>query len=51
MAKFKEAEKRIFKGVCMNCNARNPVAATICRKCKKTGKIRRKSKKSSAGTA
>ena len=45
MAKFPEAEVRIFKGVCMHCNARNPLNATMCRKCGKTYKIRRKSKK------
>jgi len=45
MAKFPEAEARIFKGVCMNCNAKNPVKATKCRKCGKPGKIRRKNKK------
>jgi large subunit ribosomal protein L40e len=45
MTRFKEAEARIFKGVCMNCNARNPSAATICRKCGKPYKIRRKNKK------
>jgi len=45
MAKFKEAEVRLFKGVCMNCNAKNPIDATICRKCRKPGRIRRKSRK------
>ncbi|MFH1402745.1 MAG: 50S ribosomal protein L40e [Candidatus Altiarchaeota archaeon] len=49
MARFKEAEKRIFKGVCMHCNAKNPVKATKCRKCGKPGKIRRKSKKKAVG--
>lgn len=49
MARFKEAEKRIFKGVCMNCSARNPPKATICRKCGKTNRVRRKSKKTSGG--
>ena len=45
MAKFKEAEARIFKGVCMICNAKNPLGKTKCRKCGKVGKIRRKNKK------
>jgi ubiquitin-large subunit ribosomal protein L40e len=45
MAKFKEAELRLFKGVCMSCNAKNPVDATRCRKCGKVGRIRRKSRK------
>ncbi|HHQ44926.1 MAG TPA: 50S ribosomal protein L40e [Candidatus Altiarchaeales archaeon] len=48
MAKFKEAEKRMFKSVCMNCNANNPKGATICRKCGKVNRIRRKSKKRAA---
>ncbi|MBU0761558.1 MAG: 50S ribosomal protein L40e [Candidatus Altiarchaeota archaeon] len=51
MAKFKEAEIRLFKGVCMSCNAKNPVSATMCRKCGKVGKIRRKSKKKAVGSA
>jgi large subunit ribosomal protein L40e len=51
MAKFKEAETRLFKGVCMNCNAKNPVKATRCRKCGKVGRIRRKSKKKAISTA
>jgi large subunit ribosomal protein L40e len=50
MARFKEAEARIFKGVCMNCNAKNPVNATKCRKCGKVFKIRRKSKKKAVST-
>ncbi|MBN2014120.1 MAG: 50S ribosomal protein L40e [Candidatus Altiarchaeota archaeon] len=45
MARFKEAEARLFKGVCMYCNAKNPIDATICRKCGKPFKIRRKNKK------
>ncbi|HEX54806.1 MAG: 50S ribosomal protein L40e [Candidatus Altiarchaeales archaeon] len=45
MARFPEAEARIFKGVCMNCNARNPLNATICRRCKKPFRIRRKKRK------
>jgi large subunit ribosomal protein L40e len=45
MVKFKEAEVRLFKGVCMNCNAKNPLTATMCRKCGKVGRIRRKSRK------
>ena len=48
MARFKEAEIRIFKGICMECNAKNPLGATKCRKCGKTGKIRRKNKKMAA---
>ena len=48
MAKFVEAEARIFKGICMNCNAKNPVGATKCRRCGKTYKIRRKHKKKAA---
>jgi len=48
MARFKEAEVRIFKGICMECNAKNPLGATKCRKCGKTGKIRRKNKKMAA---
>lgn len=45
MTRFKEAEARIFKGVCMHCNAKNPIGATKCRRCGKVGKIRRKNKK------
>jgi len=45
MVRFKEAEARIFKGVCMYCNARNPLGATKCRRCGKPFKIRRKNKK------
>jgi len=45
MAKFKEAEARLFKGICMHCNAKNPIDATRCRKCGKVGRIRRKSRK------
>jgi large subunit ribosomal protein L40e len=48
MAKFPEAEARIFKGICMHCNAKNPAEATICRRCGKTYKIRRKHKKKAA---
>ncbi|KXA99889.1 50S ribosomal protein L40 [candidate division MSBL1 archaeon SCGC-AAA261C02] len=34
MAKFKEAERRIFSTkICMRCNARNPPRAEKCRKC------------------
>ncbi|MCX6695305.1 MAG: 50S ribosomal protein L40e [Candidatus Altiarchaeota archaeon] len=51
MTKFKEAEVRLFKGVCMHCNAKNPVNATICRKCKKPYKIRRKKKRKAASAA
>ncbi len=49
MARFKEAEARIFKGVCMDCTAKNPVKATKCRKCGKVYTIRRKSKKKAVG--
>ncbi len=48
MAKFKEAEVRLFRGVCMKCNAKNPLGATKCRKCGKVFKIRRKKKKKAA---
>jgi len=48
MARFKEAEVRIFKGICMECNAKNPLGATKCRKCGKIGKIRRKNRKMAA---
>jgi large subunit ribosomal protein L40e len=48
MARFPEAEKRILNlKICMNCNARNPVRATRCRKCGYTG-LRMKSKESRA---
>jgi large subunit ribosomal protein L40e len=34
MARFPEAENRLFKmKICRKCNARNPVKATMCRKC------------------
>ncbi|MFH1722233.1 MAG: 50S ribosomal protein L40e [Candidatus Altiarchaeota archaeon] len=48
MARFKEAEARLFKGVCRYCNAKNSLGVTICRKCGKTDTIRRKKKKRSA---
>jgi large subunit ribosomal protein L40e len=48
MARFKEAEARIFKGICMHCNAKNPSNATLCRRCGKANKIRRKNKKKTA---
>ena len=51
MAKFREAEVRLFKGVCMHCNAKNPLDATICRKCGKPGRIRRKSRKKAVSAA
>ena len=51
MARFHEADVRIFKGVCMNCNAKNPSGSTICRKCGKPNKIRRKHKKKAAKAA
>ncbi len=38
MARFPEAEARnLVKKICMNCNARNAIRATRCRKCKYTG--------------
>lgn len=49
MAKFKEAEARLFKGICMDCNAKNPTKATKCRKCGKPGSIRRKARKKTVG--
>ncbi|RZN37241.1 MAG: 50S ribosomal protein L40e [Methanophagales archaeon ANME-1-THS] len=34
MARFPEAEARLLRmKICMNCNARNAVRATRCRKC------------------
>jgi large subunit ribosomal protein L40e len=48
MPRFPEAEARLFKGICMHCNARNPINATKCRKCGKVGKIRRQNKKKTA---
>lgn len=34
MARFPEAEARnLVKKICMNCNARNAIRATRCRKC------------------
>lgn len=34
MARFPEAEHRLLNvKICMNCNARNPIKATRCRKC------------------
>lgn len=44
MARFAEAEARIFKMVCMRCNANNPNNATHCRKCGST-KLRKKNKR------
>jgi len=44
MARFPEAEARIFKMVCMRCNANNPNNATICRKCG-SNRLRKKNKK------
>ncbi|MDY0387094.1 MAG: 50S ribosomal protein L40e [Methanolobus sp.] len=44
MARFPEAENRILiKKICMDCNARNAVRATRCRKCKSKD-LRMKSK-------
>lgn len=51
MARFKEADVRLFKGICMRCNATNPLGATICRRCGKANKIRRKNKKKTAKAA
>jgi ribosomal protein L40E len=48
MARFHEADVRLFKGICMNCNAKNPSEATKCRRCGKVYKIRRKHKKKAA---
>jgi large subunit ribosomal protein L40e len=46
MARFPEAENRILNlKVCMRCNARNPIKATMCRKCGYRG-LRMKSKES-----
>ncbi|NPV61383.1 MAG: 50S ribosomal protein L40e [Methanotrichaceae archaeon] len=46
MARFPEAEKRTLNiKICMNCNARNPLRATRCRKCHYRG-LRMKSKES-----
>jgi large subunit ribosomal protein L40e len=46
MARFPEAENRLLNmKICMNCNARNPVRATRCRKCGYSG-LRMKSKES-----
>lgn len=36
MARFSEAEDRILRvKICMNCYARNPVRADVCRRCKR----------------
>ncbi len=51
MARFKEADARLFKGVCMKCNATNPIGASKCRKCGKVDRIRRKNKKKTAKAA
>ncbi len=51
MARFKEADARLFKGICMKCNVTNPLDATMCRKCGKVGRIRRKNKKKTAKAA
>jgi len=50
MTRFKEAEARIFRYVCMHCNARNPIGATKCRRCGKVGRIRRMKKKAVKST-
>jgi large subunit ribosomal protein L40e len=50
MARFPEAEARLFKGVCMKCTAKNPLGATKCRKCGKVFRIRRKKKRRAAGS-
>jgi len=47
MAKFPEAEARLFKAVCMFCNAKNPLSAVRCRKCGKD-KLRKQNKKVAA---
>lgn len=51
MVRFKEADVRLFKGICMKCNATNPIDATICRRCGKVDRIRRKNKKKTAKAA
>ncbi|OYT53538.1 MAG: 50S ribosomal protein L40e [Candidatus Altiarchaeales archaeon ex4484_2] len=51
MGRFKEADARIFKAVCMKCNARNPPGATKCRKCGAVGKMRRKNRKKATKAA
>ncbi|MFN3527866.1 MAG: 50S ribosomal protein L40e [Candidatus Altarchaeaceae archaeon] len=33
MARFPEAEARIYKLVCMKCNSKNPIGAERCRNC------------------
>lgn len=44
MAKFPEAEKLIANTkICMKCKARNPMLATMCRKCNYKG-LRQKNK-------
>ena len=44
MARFPEAEKRLlYKKICMKCSVRNPINATVCRKCGYKG-LRMKSK-------
>lgn len=43
MARFPEAEARIYKLVCMRCNAKNPLNAIICRRCR-SKKLRKKNK-------
>ncbi|ABK15016.1 MAG: 50S ribosomal protein L40e [Methanothrix sp.] len=46
MARFSEAENRVLNvKICMRCNARNPIRATRCRKCRYKG-LRMKSKES-----
>jgi large subunit ribosomal protein L40e len=46
MARFEEAEAHLLHiKICMNCNARNPVKSTRCRKCK-SKQLRMKSKES-----
>jgi large subunit ribosomal protein L40e len=46
MARFPEAEAHILHTkICMRCNARNPIKATRCRKCK-SKQLRMKSKES-----
>ncbi|MEA3294449.1 MAG: 50S ribosomal protein L40e [Methanosarcinales archaeon] len=46
MSRFPEAEAHLLHvKVCMDCNARNPVKSTRCRKCK-SKQLRMKSKES-----
>ena len=49
MARFPEAEARTLnKLICMNCNSRNPLKATKCRRCN-SKRLRTKSKERKGG--